>query len=121
MGSGDHNGARLPEELVANHFRQRREADLAIEHFLQLGVTARDGIADDDELDVRGDALGAVPLECLDAFPRQEIAHRRVHTEVRALNRMSAGFQHRRQCGHRGPADADEVDSHVISPLRPIR
>ena len=51
-------GARAPEEVVADGFGQRAVANLALEHRLELGVAARDGVADHDEIDVRRDVLG---------------------------------------------------------------
>ena len=50
--AGDDDRARAPEEVLANRFGQRAVADLAIEHFLELGVAARDRVADDDEVEV---------------------------------------------------------------------
>ena len=61
--AGDDDRPRAPEEVLADRLGQRAVADLAIEHLLELGVAARDGVADDDEVEVGGDVLGAVAVE----------------------------------------------------------
>ena len=50
--AGDDDGARAPEEVIADRLGQRAIADLPVEHFLELGVAARDGVADDDEVEI---------------------------------------------------------------------
>ena len=42
-----------PQEMVAHRFGQRAVADLAVQHFLELGVAARDRVADHHHVDVR--------------------------------------------------------------------
>ena len=88
--AGDDDRARCPQEVVADGLGQRAVADLPIQHFLELGVAARDGIADDDEIEVGGDVLGAVALESRDALLQQEVAHRRVDVLVGSANVVAA-------------------------------
>ena len=49
--------------MIADRLGQRAVADLAVEHFLELRVAARDRIADDDEIEIGGDVLRAVALK----------------------------------------------------------
>ena len=46
-----------PEKVVADGLGQRTVSNLPIEHFLELGVAARDGVADDHEVDVGVDVF----------------------------------------------------------------
>ena len=48
--AGDHDRVRVPQPLIANRFRQRRVANAAVEHGLELRVAARDGVADHDQI-----------------------------------------------------------------------
>ena len=75
--------SRAPEEVVADRFGQRAVADLAVEHLLELGVAARDGVADDHQVEVVGDVLRGVAVEHRDALGGQEVAHRRIDVLVR--------------------------------------
>ena len=111
MRAGDDDRSRAPQELLANHLGHRHEPDLAIEHFFELGIAPRDGVAHDDAVDLRGDVLGGVALERRNAFRLQEIAHRRIHAKVGALHVVATSLEHRRQRAHRGAADADEVEA----------
>ena len=68
----DDDRARAPQEMIANRFGQRAVPDLAVEDFLELRVAARDGVADDDEIDVARDVLGAIAAQHGDAFAREK-------------------------------------------------
>ena len=70
--AGDDDRPRAPEEMVADRLGQRAVADLPVEHFLELGVAARDGVADDHQVDVGGDVRGVVALERGDALLRRK-------------------------------------------------
>ena len=58
--------------MVANRFGQRAVANLPIEHLLELGVAARDGVADDDQVEVAGDVLGAIAAQASACLRRRE-------------------------------------------------
>ena len=45
--------------MLADRLGQRAVADLPIEHLLELGIAARDGVADDDQVEVGRDVLRA--------------------------------------------------------------
>ena len=47
-------------------------AELAVEDGFELGVAARNGVADDDEIERVVDVLRAIALEDGDALPRPE-------------------------------------------------
>jgi len=106
----------VPEPLIADRLRQRGVADAVVKNGLELRVAARDGIADDDEIESRGDVFGAVSLEHVDSLGREKIAHRRVNMLIGSADLMPAMFQERRQGGHRGTTDAYQMNSlcHVI-------
>ena len=75
-----------PEEVIADRFGQRAIPDLAIEDLFELRVASRDGVADDDEIELGADVIGAVALERGDALLNEKVAHRRIHVLVRAAN-----------------------------------
>ena len=66
--AGDHDRAGSPEEMIADGLGKGAVPDLAIEDLLELEVATRDGVADDDEVDIRGDVFGAVALQRGDAL-----------------------------------------------------
>ncbi len=97
--------------MIANRFRQRAVAQLALEHRLQLRVAAGYCITHHHEVDIRGDVVGRVARERLDPFRDEEITHRRIHLLIRALHLMATALEQRRECRHRGTADTDQVDT----------
>ena len=110
---GDDNRARAPEELLAYRLRQRAMPDLATEHLLELRVASRDGVADHDQGEVRGDVLGLVADEHGNRFPLEKRVHRRVYTLVRSAHVVPAPLQEGGQRRHGGAAYADEVYVHL--------
>ncbi len=54
---------------------------------------------------------GLVADERPDAFRREEVAHRRIHVLIGALDVVSLPLQHRRKRRHGGAADANQMDS----------
>ena len=108
--AGDDDRARAPEEVLADRLGQRAVADLAIEHFLELRVAARDGVADDDQIEVRRDVLGGVAVERRDALAAQEVAHRRIDVLIGPAHVEAPALQHRGQRRHGRAADADQMN-----------
>jgi hypothetical protein len=102
---------RVPEPLIADRFRQRCVPDTAVEDGLELRVTARDGVADDDEIGASGDVFSAISLEHADSFSRKKVAHRRVHVLIGPADLVPAMFQERRQSRHCRPAHANKMNS----------
>ncbi len=114
MCPGDDDGACAPEKVIAHGFRQRAVADLAVQHLLELGVPARDGVADDDQVDVRGDVFCRVPAQRDNPLRLQEVTHRRVDVLVGAPDVVPTALEEGGQGAHRGAADANEVNAcHV--------
>src|SRR5262249_2146190 len=66
--TGDDDRARTPQEVLTNGFRKRAVADLSIEDFLELGIAARDRIADDYELYFGRDVFCAIPADSRYSF-----------------------------------------------------
>src|SRR4029453_3860241 len=58
--AGDDNRPGAPEKMIANRFRQREIADLSLENAFKLRVAARNGVPDDDEIDVTADVVGRI-------------------------------------------------------------
>ena len=108
--AGEDDRARAPQEVIADRFRQRAVADLPLEHRLELRVAARDGIADDHQVDVVGDVLGGVAGGDGNALTGEKVAHRRIDVLVGAAHVVPAPLQQRRQRRHRRAADADEMN-----------
>ena len=114
MRAGQHDGARAPEEVIANGLRQRAVADLALEHRLELDVSARNRVPDHDEVDVGRDVVGGIAGHGPDVFRGEEVAHRRVDVLVGSADIMPAPLQQRGQCGHRRSAHADQVNALAV-------
>src|SRR6266508_596859 len=112
MRAGDDDRARAPEKVIANRFRQRAVADLAIEDFLEFRVAARNRVADDDQVDVARDVFGTVAGERPDVFGREKLAHRRVHVLIRSLDVEPLALEHRGQRRHRSAAHANQMNLH---------
>ena len=116
--AGDDDRARAPEELLADRFRQRAVADLAVQHRLELGVAARDRVADHHQIEFAGDVLGVVAVERADALLLRgtcSSADRRPDP-IRARPspvRFSIAATRR----HRRAADADEMNAMHMEAL----
>ena len=108
--AGDDDRSCAPEESIANRFGQRAVPDFAFEHALELGVAARDRIADDHQIDVRADVICRIAGHDADALGLEEVAHRRIDVLVGAADVVAAVFQQRGEGRHRRAADADQVD-----------
>ena len=59
-------------------------ADLAVEDLFELGIAARDRVADDHQIQIRGDVLRLVAGQDPDPFGGEEIAHRRIDVLIGA-------------------------------------
>ena len=108
--AGDDDRARAPQKVLADRFGQRAVANLAIEHLFELGIAARDRVADDHQIEIAGDVLGAgsrPASECLRRPGSRSSADRRPD---RSRGRRALALQHRRERRHRRAADADEMD-----------
>jgi hypothetical protein len=116
--AGDHDRACAPEKVLADGLGQRAVSNFSIEDLFELGVAARDRVADDDEIEVRRDVLGAIAREGRDAFGGEEVAHRRVDILIRSAHVEALALQHRGKRRHRRAADADQVNlGHRLAPL----
>ena len=116
--AGDHDRVRVPQPLIANRFRQRRVANAAIEHSLELRVAARNGIADHDQIERGVDVLGAIAFEHVNPLSGKKVAHRRIDVLIGAADVDATMLQQRRQRGHRRAADADQVNR--VPSTRPL-
>ena len=100
---------------------QRAVPDLAVEDLFELGVSARNRVADDDQVEIRGDVRGMVPAQGWNALRGQKIAHRRVDVLIGPAHLAPFVPQHGGGRRHGGAADADEMDSvHVTNRLSTI-
>ena len=108
--AGDDDRPRAPQKVLADRFGQRAVPDLPIEHFLELGIAARDRVADDDQVEIGGDVLRPIAGERRNAFGREKVAHRRIDVLIRSADVEALPLQHRGERRHRRAADADEVD-----------
>ena len=115
--AGDHNRLRTPEELLPNELGKRAVPNFSIQHFLELGVSARDGVAHDHRSEVGGDVIGTITGKYGNAFRRQKVAHRRVDILIRAANLDAFALDHRGDGGHRRAADPDEMQTLTQRPL----
>ena len=111
VGAGDDDRPCAPEEMIADRLGQRAIPNLPVEHLLELDVAARDGIADDHQIDIGRDVGRVVALERGDALVAQEVAHRRIDVLVRAAHVEAAALQQRRQRRHGRSADANQVNT----------
>ena len=113
--TGEDDRAGPPQEVIANRLRQRAVAELALENRLELRIAAGDGVAHHHEVDVVGDVLRRVTGECRDPLRDEEVAHRRIDLLIRSLHVVAAALEQRRQRGHGGAADADQMDAQLRS------
>ena len=110
MRAGNDDRARTPQEVFADRLGKRAVANLSIEHFFELGVPARDRVADHDEIQITTDVLGAVADEDGHTLGSEELAHRRIDVLIRPSHVEAFALQHRRKRRHSRAADADEVN-----------
>ena len=99
--------------MVPHGLRQRAVAQLSIEHRFELGVPARNRVADNHHLDAVGDVRRIVAGECANMFRFQKGAHRRIDIRVGALNVASLPLQQRRKRGHCRAANTDQMNFHA--------
>ena len=109
--AGDHHRSRRPQELLAHELRQRAVADLPVEHRFQFGIAARDRVADDDQVDVGGDVLGAGSRRARDALARAETCSSADRPLVGAPHVPAALLEHGGDRRHRRAADPDEMNA----------
>src|SRR5215203_5050130 len=98
--------------MLAYGFRQRAVPHLPLEYRLELGVAPRDGVADDDQIDLAGDVVGAVPAQRADVLSGEKRAHGRIDVLIRALHVVPFVLQERSQRRHRRATDSDEMNCH---------
>ena len=110
-----HDRARAPEKVVANGLRKRAVTDLPLQHRFELGVAARDGVADHDQIDVPRDVIGRISAERPDSLLDEEIAHRRIHVLIRPLNDVSATLEQGGERGHGRATHADQMDAFRVT------
>src|SRR5438067_4060061 len=110
MGSGNHDRAGGPEEMIADRLWKRTVPNLAVEHLLELGIAARDRVADDHQIEIRADVLRCVALQRRDLLLGQKIAHRRIDVLVRSPHVVATTLEQRGERGHRGSADPNQVN-----------
>jgi len=114
MGAGDDEGFVALNKLVVNDACQRGEGDAAVEHGLDFGVAAGDGVADDDEMGGGFEVGFGKRLGDGDAERAQEVGHGRVSGLVRAGDAVTAELEQSGEGGHGGAADSDEMDVFFI-------
>src|SRR3954452_19864534 len=108
--AGENNRTGAPEKMFADRLGQRAIADLSVQRLLELGVAARNRVADDDQVEITGDVLRLISDERANPFRGEEVAHRRVHVLVRSLDVVPFPLQHRGERGHRRAAYADQMN-----------
>ena len=113
MRAGDDERAFAAQELVLEQLRQRAVVELLPERELGLGVTARDGVADDDQVRFVRE-VGLAERLGRDAALLEEGGHRWVDALIGAADRDAALLQRRGDGGHCGAANADEMDGACV-------
>jgi hypothetical protein len=83
VGAADGRHAPPGEEVLAQELRQRAVREPAVEQRLDLGVAAREGVADDRQVGRRLEVLRAVAFDDRESLSAQEVAHRREDAGVR--------------------------------------
>ncbi len=120
VGSADDETLAVGEEFVVDEGGHGGHGDAGVEYEFEFGVAARDGVADDDEVGTRVEVGGAEGLHDGDAQLAELVGHGWVRGGVGAGDVVSLGAQHAGEGGHRGAADADEVDvlcAHFVCSL----
>jgi hypothetical protein len=94
MSSGHHQRRAAHEELLVHESRHRSEGDALIQYALDLGIAARECVADDDQIG-RGQIGGGVEvplgvgLHHRNAQPAEQVAHGRISRLVRARDAVA--------------------------------
>src|SRR5215469_3371579 len=83
---------------------------LAIEHFLNLDISAGDGVADDDQVGRRGQVFCVERTGEWNGKRFEQRRGRRIYARVGASDPVAALAQHARERGHGRAADANHVD-----------
>src|SRR6516225_1958755 len=95
---------------------------LAIEHFLDLDISAGEGVADDDQVGGRGQVFCVERTGEWNGKRFEERRGRRIYARVGASDPVAAFAQHARERSHGRAADANHVDvlhvCFVISPSK---
>ena len=102
--------AFAPDEKLLEQLRQRAIAELAVQHGLDLGIAAGNGVADDDQVGLVRQVLLGVAGDDLDLPLGQERGHGRIHIRVRARDAVTALLHRRRRTGHRRAADSHKMN-----------
>ena len=109
MGAGDHEVVSSAEEKLFQDFREREVEKLAVEHGFHSGISARHGVADDN--DIRGgDILGTEPFDDGHAFGGEERGHRRIDFDVLPGDGESPVVHGRCDGAHGGSTNAEKMD-----------
>src|SRR5690606_2514852 len=102
---------------IAQPLRARGVTQAAFEHVFDGGVTARQRVADDDEVGVAAalQMRGLVTLAQLDALLAQLRAHRRIDAGIRTRHLVAELACDQRQPAHEGAANTEDMDAHADS------
>ncbi len=87
-----------------------RKRNPFVEDVFNFGITARERIADDDEIGRRVEVRFGVRLENRNAERTKQVAHGRIGGAVGARDAMSLQLKEAGERGHRGAADTGEVN-----------
>ncbi len=110
MRASDDERAFAADEKFPEQLRQRAVTQPVVEHELGLGIAARNGVADDDEVGIVRQVALVVTVHHGDFFGGEERRHWLINILIRAGDGKTL-VVHRGGGGrHRGAADAGEMD-----------
>ena len=110
---GDDDRMATADELVAQHGGGRRVWNARIEDVLDLGIPARNGIPDDDDVRSWVQVLRPESRRDGNALLSQHRRHRRIHVVVRAADVVSLRAKQSGETGHRRATDPNQVIVHA--------
>ena len=111
MGAGDDDIMTAVQEMSTKYLGEGGVVQLAVEDRLHLGISAGDGIADNDESILCGQVLGTETGEDLDAPGGEKVSHGRVGLIIRSGHEPSLPLHRGGHSSHGRPADAEEVNA----------
>jgi hypothetical protein len=113
MSAGYNKAAAAADEFFTNNFGLRTIEQLAVEHFLKLGISTRDRVSDDGAVTRNVRILGLIALHYLDPKRFKLSRHRRIYILVGTGDPVPAGLQHPGERSHCSSANSYQVVMHM--------
>ncbi|MND59197.1 hypothetical protein D3C80_503910 [compost metagenome] len=98
--TGNRQHPAVAQDKVMQPLRARHERNIAFQHRFHTRVTARHGVADDNQIRFNVQLAGIISLNKIDALFLKQGAHRRIHIGVRTRHLMAQRARQHCQSAH---------------------